>query len=44
MPFEPNPGADTVLAPGSVLIAFGSLTQIEALAALAAPRSMAEPV
>ncbi|MEI2827966.1 MAG: NAD-binding protein [Dermatophilaceae bacterium] len=43
-PFEPNPEADTVLAPGSVLIAFGSLTQIEALAALAAPRSMAEPV
>ena len=37
-PFEPNPEQDTLLAPGSVLIAFGSLTQIDALAELAAPQ------
>jgi len=36
LPFQPNPDDDTVLAIGSVLIAFGSLDQIDALGGLAA--------
>ena len=32
MPFAPHPPEDTVLAPGSVLIAFGTMAQIEHLA------------
>ena len=39
MPFAPHPSSDTVLAPGSVLIAFGTMAQIEHLIAQAAPQS-----
>ncbi|HRW17967.1 MAG TPA: NAD-binding protein [Dermatophilaceae bacterium] len=35
-PFQPHPGADTVLAPGSILIAFGTMGQIQRLEGLAA--------
>lgn len=34
MPFLPHPGPDTVLSPGSVLIAFGTMAQIDYLDAL----------
>ncbi len=37
MPFAPHPPEDTILAPGSVLIAFGTMAQIEHLMAQAAP-------
>jgi voltage-gated potassium channel len=37
MPFAPHPSADTVLEPGSVLIAFGTMAQIEHLMDQASP-------
>ncbi len=39
MPFAPHPSSDIVLAPGSVLIAFGTMAQIEHLIALASPEA-----
>ncbi len=39
MPFAPHPDAETVLVAGSVLIAFGTMAQIEHLIAEAAPHS-----
>jgi voltage-gated potassium channel len=36
MPFAPHPVAETVLAPGAVLIVFGTMAQIEILMAMAA--------
>jgi uncharacterized protein with PhoU and TrkA domain len=37
MPFAPHPSSDTVLEPGSVLIAFGTMAQIEHLMDQASP-------